>query len=48
MSKYYEVVIFTASVKDYADTILDQLDPEHKFISFRLYREHTTVLKELI
>jgi CTD small phosphatase-like protein 2 len=45
MSKYYEVVIFTASVKDYADTILDQLDPEHKFISFRLYREHTTVLK---
>ena len=45
MSNYYEVVIFTASVKDYADTILDQLDPEHKFISFRLYREHTTVLK---
>ena len=45
MSNYYEVVIFTASVKDYADTILDQLDPEHKFISYRLYREHTTVLK---
>ena len=45
MSNYYEIVIFTASVKDYADTILDQLDPEHKFISYRLYREHTTVLK---
>jgi len=45
MSKYYEIVIFTASVKDYADTILDQLDPEKKLISFRLYREHTTVLK---
>ena len=45
MSKYFEIVIFTASVKDYADTILDQLDPEHKFISFRLYRENTTVLK---
>ena len=45
MSKYYEIVIFTASVKDYADTILNQLDPEKKFISYRLYREHTTVLK---
>ena len=45
MSKYYEIVIFTASVKDYADTILNQLDPEKKYISYRLYREHTTVLK---
>ena len=40
MAKFYEIVIFTAAVKDYADTILDTIDPNH-YISHRLYREHT-------
>ena len=42
MSKYYELVIFTAAVKDYADNILDEID-EKKRISHRLYREHTRI-----
>ena len=33
----YEVVIYTASVKEYADQLLDRLDPEH--IAARLYRD---------
>lgn len=40
MSKHYEVVIFTAAVKDYADSILDTIDT-NGFITHRLYREHT-------
>ena len=40
MSKYYELVIFTAAVKDYADSILDTIDHKN-WISHRLYREHT-------
>lgn len=40
MAKYFELVIFTAAVKDYADWILDRIDPSHH-ISFRLYRQHT-------
>lgn len=39
-SKYFEIVIFTASVQNYADYILDILDPDQKFISHRLYRRH--------
>jgi len=39
MSKYYEVVIFTAGTKDYADYALNFVDPR-KRISHRLYREH--------
>jgi len=37
MSKYYEIVIFTAAVKEYADNILDSID-EKKRITHRLYR----------
>lgn len=41
MSKYYEIVIFTAAVQDYADYILDRMDTE-KVVSHRLYRHHTS------
>ena len=37
MSQIYEVVIFTAGMQDYADWVLDQLDP-HGYIKYRLYR----------
>ena len=37
MSEFFEIVIFTAAVQDYADWVLDQLDTEG-YISYRLYR----------
>lgn len=40
LSKYFEIVIFTAGIKEYADAILDELDCS-KYISHRLYRHHT-------
>ncbi|CDW72561.1 nli interacting factor-like phosphatase family protein [Stylonychia lemnae] len=40
MSKYYELVVFTAGLKDYADWILNDLD-RSCYISHRLYRDHT-------
>jgi len=42
MSELYEVTIFTAGVKDYADAVLNILDP-HGYITHRLYRHHTTL-----
>ena len=45
LSKYYEIVIFTASVHEYADLILNEIDKNKKWISHRLYREHTTVIQ---
>ncbi|CAD8076860.1 unnamed protein product [Paramecium sonneborni] len=44
MSKYYEIVIFTAAQQDYADFILDLIDDE-QVIGYRLYRQHTTLVK---
>lgn len=40
MARYFELVVFTAAVKDYADWILDRIDP-HRYITHRLYRHHT-------
>ncbi|EAR97348.1 NLI interacting factor-like phosphatase (macronuclear) [Tetrahymena thermophila SB210] len=39
MANYYEVFIWTASIKEYADVIINQLDPSGSFISYRLYRD---------
>jgi len=40
LSKNYEIVVFTASHKCYADVVLDYLDPKNEYICKRLYREH--------
>lgn len=45
MSKYYEIVVFTAAVQEYADWVIDHLDPDCK-IKHRLYREHTYISPE--
>ena len=42
MCWYYEVVVFTAAMPDYADWILDNLDENGVMIKHRLYRQHTT------
>jgi Dullard-like phosphatase family protein len=35
----YEIVIFTAATQDYADWVIDQIDPGN-LIHYRLYRQH--------
>ena len=40
VSKYFEVGIFTASVKEYADAVIDYLDPNKQMVKFRLYRNN--------
>ena len=43
ISKKFEIVIFTASISKYAGPLLDILD-KNKFCSYRLFREHCTLI----
>ena len=43
-SKNWEIVVFTAGLKDYADSILNDLDPTG-FISRRYYRDSCQVVE---
>ena len=36
---YFDLVIFTASSKRYADTVINYIDPNNELFKFRLYRE---------
>ncbi|SPN97540.1 related to nuclear envelope protein NEM1 [Cephalotrichum gorgonifer] len=40
--KWFNLVIFTASVQEYADPVIDFLEQERKFFSARYYRQHCT------
>ncbi|EMR10299.1 hypothetical protein PNEG_01560 [Pneumocystis murina B123] len=42
VSKWYNVVIFTASVQEYADPVIDWLEKDRKFFKARFYRQHCT------
>lgn len=42
MSEYYELVVFTAGLQEYADWVLNEIDPSH-CIAHRLFRQHTKV-----
>ena len=47
-SKYFEIGIFTASLPEYADAVINYLDPDNKYIKFRLYRNNCINVGDLL
>ena len=42
IAKWYKLVVFTASVQEYADPVIDWLEQERKYFVGRYYRQHCT------
>lgn len=42
MCKWFNLVVFTASVQEYADPVIDWLEADRKYFSARYYRQHCT------
>ncbi|CZT20976.1 related to nuclear envelope protein NEM1 [Ramularia collo-cygni] len=42
VAKWYTLIVFTASVQEYADPVIDWLERERKYFSGRYYRQHCT------
>ncbi|KAF2467049.1 uncharacterized protein BDR25DRAFT_235686 [Lindgomyces ingoldianus] len=40
--KWYNLIVFTASVQEYADPVIDWLEVERKYFTGRYYRQHCT------
>jgi Dullard-like phosphatase family protein len=45
VNEHFELAVFTASRREYADAVLNFLDPENKFFKQRFYRENCICVK---
>ena len=44
ISKIYEIVLFTSSKQEYADSIIDQIDQNKIYFENRFYRQHNLII----
>ena len=46
LSKYFEIIILTASHSCYAEKVIDYLDPERKYVDFTFSRDSCILTNE--
>lgn len=44
ISRYYEIIVFTAATQEYANRVVNLIDPANDTVSHRLYRQHTNMV----
>ncbi len=47
VNKIFEIIIFTVENKEYVDTIIKIIEKDKKYFNKILYREHTTLIKDI-
>ena len=48
ISKFFLIGVFTAAIPEYADAAINYLDPEEKYIKFKLYRNDCINIGDLV
>ena len=44
LGKVYEIIVFTAATKEYADILIDEVEENKIYFDYRLYRQHTVII----
>ena len=44
VGKYYELILFTTAIQDYADILIDAVEEDKIYFDHRLYREHAVII----
>ena len=44
VSKFYELIIFTAATQDYGDLLIDAIEENNVYFEHRFYRQHTVIM----
>ena len=45
IQKFYEIIVFTASCEDYADSLIDSIEEKKKYFEYKFFRQHNIVFE---
>ena len=45
VQKYYEIILFTASSQDYAESLIDTIEEKKKYFEYKFFRQHNIVIE---
>ena len=46
IKNFYEIIIFSSGNQKYSDAIIDSIDENNKYIDYRLYQEHCSIISD--
>ena len=45
MQKYYEIILFTASSQDYAESLIESIEEKKKYFDYTFFRQHNIIIE---
>ena len=45
VQKFYEIILFTASSQDYAESLIDSIEEKKKYFNYKFFRQHNIIVE---